>query len=211
MALCSHTPTRPCAPPLCSCPCMCRTGLDIKSARCFSEPACIGCSPLTTMSVTSAKKRKSIIRVRDDDGGAALHCIRSTSCHPSPGQRKYPAQLYVRNCMRGTFSASNHHTRSCSRVHANKQTAADDGAHRGAVDTQTRRHGRPEQERPAVIGLPIRICPAGKPKRPETSPHRADTGPRICPPCRTEGGTLAHALAANGAALTYIRTNQTVR
>lgn len=120
MALCSHTPTRHAAPPLCSCPCMCRTGPDIKSARCFSEPACMGCSPLTTMSVTSAKKRKSIIRVRDDDGGAALHCIRSTSCHPSPGQRKCPAQLYARNFLGVKSSYPLMFTRACQQANGSR-------------------------------------------------------------------------------------------
>lgn len=208
MVLCSHTPTRQAAPPLCSCPCMCRTGPDIKSARCFSEPACMGgCSPLTTMS-PAQKRKKSIIRVRDDDGGAALHCIRSSSCHPSPGHR----ESIQHNCLRGTLPASNHHTRSRSRVHANKQTATDDGAHQGVVDTQTRRHGRPNRR-----GRPSSDCRSGSALRENQNvqkrlPTGLTQGPGFSLPAgqrRYPGHTLWQPTEL---ALTYRRTDrQTAR
>lgn len=40
------------------------------------------------LTTTMSPAQKENIRVRDDDYGAALHCIRSTSCHQSPGSQR---------------------------------------------------------------------------------------------------------------------------
>lgn len=67
-------------------------------------PAWAGCSPPSVMS--PAQKGKKVLSVPvTTGGGAALHCIRSSSCHPSPRLRES-----VRcNAMRETFTASSHH------------------------------------------------------------------------------------------------------
>lgn len=163
---------------------MCRTGPDIKSARCFSEPpvfAAHHCTTITTTTTTMspAPKRKigrKSIRARDDDDGAALPCIRSSSCHPSPRHKVLSGAM---QCEELSVYHVNHHTRSRSftRAWGDKQDQQTMGAHTHThtltscrqdyccmQTTQTRTAARPtEQERPAVIGLPIRICPAAKP------------------------------------------------
>lgn len=70
----------------------------------------------TTMSPARTKgkkeKRKSI-RARDGDDGAALHCIRSTSCHPSPRHRVLSGAM---QCEELSIYHINYHTRSPSRM-----------------------------------------------------------------------------------------------
>lgn len=177
MALCSYTPTCPpwaAVPPLCSCPCMCRTGPDVKSARCFSEPpARMGCcSPPPVMS--PAQTGKSSIRARDGGGGAALHCIRSSSCHPSPGLRESAR----RNAMQETFTAADHDhdSRPRLRVHAKQAKKQPDGDTLTGTDTdKTRRHGGMADTR----GRPSSDCRSGSALRenqPKTSRNVSPQG-----------------------------------
>ena len=104
----------------------------------------------------SRHQQRRRIRVRDD-GGAALHCIRPASCHPSPGLREKKVRC---NAMRGTFTTSTVMPLTLHAGQSNRRGKKQPG--KGHTTTIWALKAWPsEQEKPAVIGQPIRICPAG--------------------------------------------------